>query len=443
MKADLARITYDAARHIRRVVRQQGRVEVEADANEQTAAIFHHLETMMRDLVGPDAGPLPEADDGRDGFSITGAGNFDLRIGDGHYWVDGILCENDPPDGVLYSKQHDYPVGNERPGPGMHLVYLDVWERHLCVDEAPWVREVALGGPDTSSRTRLVWQVKLTDDIDVGTSSAAVRKNWPDIVRRFQPPNRGLLKARAVAVRGAADPCVAPPDSRYRGPENQLYRVEIHDSGTAGEGATFVWSRDNGSVVFPLRRLAGTAARVDRLSVDARFSLEPGHWVEVVDDTSSLLGTPGPLVEVEAVDDDELEVTLINPSGSPPLPGFDEKGTTQPLLRRWDQRSAAIPVEEGTWIDLEDGVQVLFAPPPDASANEAHRYRTGDYWTIPARVATGDVEWPQEGDQPASRPPHGVLHHYAPLAVANFATSGGTASLDDARRRIIKLWKDL
>ncbi|MGI8686242.1 MAG: DUF6519 domain-containing protein [Acidimicrobiales bacterium] len=442
MKADLARITYDATRHIRRVLRQQGRVEVEADGNEQTAVLLHHLEAVMRDLVGPDAAPLPEADGGRDGFKVTAEGPSDLRIADGHYWVDGILCENDTPGGVLYSKQADYPV-EDKPQPGVHLVYLDVWERHLCADEAPWVREVALGGPDTATRSRLVWQVKVADHLDIAPDPAAVRKDWPRIVERFQAARRGQLRARAVAVRGSADPCVTPPDSRYRGPENQLYRVEVHDPGEAGKGATFVWSRDNGSVVYPVRRLLGSAALVERLPVDLRFALEPGHWVEVVDDTTSLLGTPGRLLEVKRVDDDELEVELVVPSGSPALPAFDEKSTTHPLLRRWDQRSAAIPVEEGVWIDVEDGIQVLFEAPAPANGGRPHRYRSGDYWTIPARVATGDVEWPQEGGQPAARPPQGVLHHYAPLAVATFAAAGGPANVKDTRRRMVKLWKDL
>ncbi len=72
-----------------------------------------------------------------------------------------------------------------------------------------------------------------------------------------------------------------------------------------------------------------------------------------------------------------------------------------------------IPSAAAQWVDLEDGVQVLFD-----EVNEA-TYRTGDYWLIPARVATGNVVWPLEagtGQQlvPVAKPPDGIDHHYAP-----------------------------
>ena len=67
------------------------------------------------------------------------------------------------------------------------------------------------------------------------------------------------------------------------------------------------------------------------------------------------------------------------------------------------------------WIELEDGVQIQF--PRDAN----NLYRAGDYWLIPARVATGDVIWPKvrQGSKWVAKPvpPHGIDHHYAPLAV--------------------------
>ena len=59
-------------------------------------------------------------------------------------------------------------------------------------------------------------------------------------------------------------------------------------------------------------------------------------------------------------------------------------------------RCGAIPVTESNddtgWIDLERGVKIRFAP--------GSLYRRGDYWLIPARQATGDIEWPAHGETP-------------------------------------------
>jgi len=85
-----------------------------------------------------------------------------------------------------------------------------------------------------------------------------------------------------------------------------------------------------------------------------------------------------------------------------------------PFSRRSSERRAismAKP-EKMVWIDLEDGVQIQFSA--------GGEYRTGDYWLIPARVATGNVEWPQDDDlNPQPLPPHGIEHHYALLGSAS------------------------
>jgi hypothetical protein len=54
--------------------------------------------------------------------------------------------------------------------------------------------------------------------------------------------------------------------------------------------------------------------------------------------------------------------------------------------------------------------------------SDGGEYLTGDYWFIPARVATGNVEWPQADDlNPQPLPPHGVEHHYAPLGFVSWS----------------------
>ena len=129
-----------------------------------------------------------------------------------------------------------------------------------------------------------------------------------------------------------------------------------------------------------------------------------------------------------------MQVTL---TGAAPSSAFGSQPGLHPLLRRWDQQAGdptaggvalnkdgAVPIPSAAdqWIDLEDGVQILF------EAQGTATYRTGDHWLIPARVATGDVIWPQETDdkgqlQPVARPPDGVDHHYAPLAVLTAQTN--------------------
>jgi LysM repeat protein len=385
--------------------------------------------------------------------------------------------------------------------PDNFLVYLDVWERHITAIEDPDIREVALGGPDTAARARVVWQVKITDEMPDGSditdeiTKDTVEHCWNQWVKKWQPTNRGKLKAKAKEDSDKdIEPCIISPEARYRGVENQLYRVEIHRSGAAtqqeatgyeqqdgtNEGvATFKWARDNGSVVFPILDLADSVVTLEHLGRDSRLSLKVGDRVEIVDDEYALQGRAEPLLRVEAIDPIDMRVTL---SGKPLAGGDPAK---HPLLRRWDHgagdsekgeletATGTLLVEEGAWLELEDGVQIYFQPPikqytiqygdtlsgiawcfgttveelqrlndiSDPNVIYAgdvlevpvyHKYRTGDYWLIPARTATGDVEWPGEVGQPEARPPHGIEHHYAPLAIV---ISAGDNGVIDCRRK--------
>ncbi|MBA3493950.1 MAG: hypothetical protein H0T87_07525, partial [Gammaproteobacteria bacterium] len=64
--------------------------------------------------------------------------------------------------------QPDYPLKEgEKLDNGNYLVYLDVWERHLTYIEDDLIREVALGGPDTATRAKIVWQVKVLKGVSM------------------------------------------------------------------------------------------------------------------------------------------------------------------------------------------------------------------------------------------------------------------------------------
>lgn len=423
MKADLSRDTYRRQHHFARVLMQQGRVLLDADWNEQVSILLEQTRMLAADLIGPHGGP-------GDGFLIACSDDLlcDFEIGRGRYYVDGIACELMPelscppaaePVPLRYTTQPDYPVpeGEDDPAElqpgGRYLVYLDVWERHLNALQSDQIRDVALGGLDTATRSKVVCQVKaapLDKDTDEDLDCDALLDELVGADLRLPR----CLRARAKVEMPSDDPCLVPPTAQYRGPENQLYRIEIHDPGTAGGAkgqATFKWSRDNGSVVFGIRSLQGAIVRLDGLGPDQARGLKEGDWVEIVDDVSELLARPRRLLQVEAVDRVTAEVTLAVPSGQP-VPVFDESAASHPLLRRWDQPSDVIPVQESKWIDLEDGVQVWFEQGGD--------YKTGDHWQVPARTASADVLWPQEpgpdgAPRPKALPPRGIRHHVAPL----------------------------
>jgi hypothetical protein len=410
MKGDFARRTFDPRLNFSRVLMQQGRVMVEADWNEQVGILLHNLRTFIADFAGP-AVPIGDA------FKIE-VTDEDFTISPGHIYVDGILCVND--DETASYLEQPYLPEPKTGFSGSQLVYLDVWERHLTHVQAPAIREVALGGPDTASRAKVIWQVRLHSDADV--TCEYVTENWSDFVNEWQPRFRGALAARAhTPDTGPDNPCILPPTARYRGDSNRLYRVEVHSGGSAGT-ATFKWSRENGAVVLPVV-LSGELAHVESLGTDDRHAVNVGDWVEILDDHIELRGEPGVLAEVEVVDAVARTLKLSAVGGS--IPDFPDDGSTHPILRRWDYRhgrenggeegaDGAIKIEEGVWIRLEDGVEVEFAPRQE---EPLHLYRTGDYWLIPARTETGDVEWPRDGGDPAAVEPDGIDHHYAPVAV--------------------------
>ncbi|PAP76012.1 DUF6519 domain-containing protein [Rubrivirga marina] len=413
MKADLSRSTFDPARHVKRVPLQQGRVQTDADANEQLDVVFYRAETEAADLIGGCGGPI---DGAGFGLSIAGA---DLMIGAGRYYAGGTLVENEAE--VAYDAQPYYPLDAAtrdaldpddtlgldalaEPPDGECLAYLDVWEWHRTALEEPPIREVALGGPDTATRTRVLGQVKL-HALEAGETADCVGPiaSWEDVIA----PSTGQLSARTDVAAASTDPCIVTPGAGYRRLENQLYRVEVHDGGTLAD-ATFKWDRDNGTIVARLDAQSPTFDEWTLSSVgrDAVLRFAPGDWAELIDDARELHGLPGTLVQVDSVAGDVLTVDLTTATGPIDGAAFLENAR----VRRWN--GVFDGDNDASFRDLEDGVQVRVR-------GGGRRYRTGDYWTIPARTNTGDVEWPTEdGGWVVAE---GIGHHYCRLGLVTVA----------------------
>jgi hypothetical protein len=354
---------------------------------------------------------------------------------------------------------------------GRVLVYLDVWERHIASLQDQTILEVALGGPDTAARAKIVCQIKTIGQVDglpglVNVENDFTDANWDKWIAYFQPADRGLLKAQVQPQQPSTDPCILSPESRYHGAENQLYRLEIHtgsfDRNGGSASPSFKWSRENGSVLLPILKISSdmtakrTTLTMANLGRDDRLSVSVGDWTEIADDDSILANRAEPLLKVLAIDRTAMTVTL---DGIPTSNTVGTDKTKHPILRRWDQTEGdpdmggvqlgsdgTVPIPTAnppSWLTLEDGIQVQFQIQPAAT------YRTGDYWLIPARTSTGDVEWPRLTDesgnlildangQPVAQalPPHGVEHHYAPIAFLTLNQDGtlGPGNVTDLRR---------
>src|SRR5690349_20560006 len=99
MATDVARLSYDPARHYTGVATQQGRVTLEAEENEERLILGEERRVELLDIIGPAGTP-----DG--GYALSSPGHRDLEIGAGTMYVGGIRVSLDEP--ILYSAQPDW-----------------------------------------------------------------------------------------------------------------------------------------------------------------------------------------------------------------------------------------------------------------------------------------------------------------------------------------------
>ncbi len=419
MKGDFTRNTFRREAHLSGVRMQQGRVQLDADWNEQWEIHAYRDRTTHTDVIGQSGGPIGKDEHGNPlaGFEVvpvkTKYGNIiKLEVTKGRYYVDGILCENE--EDAVFAGSGSLPPLPLPDYPGIYLVYLDVWEHHLTALEEPFIREVALGGPDTATRTKVVWQLGFQPFGDMD-----------DPVGEFPT---GKLAACAKPTAPPDSACETPASAGYQSLENQLYRVEVHEGGLEGS-ATFKWNKENASIVAPWKKAGGNELTVGGTGRDNATTFEPNQWVELTDEEHELRGKPGVMVQLAKVQDNVLTVlpeTAQTPSDFTPAEEgatFEElletKYVSTPKIRAWSKQGlSVIQASSGEWLELEHGVMVNFTRFGDHYQKAT--YRAGDYWMIPARVALKDVLWPDDSDGPRYDLPHGVKHHYCKLATIAF-----------------------
>ncbi len=445
MGGDYTRFTFDPTKGFSGVLKQQGRVSLDSDANELEAILDRRDRAEMYDTVGKAVYPLTTPNGFKIGVDLGGK----VTIGQGRMYVDGILVEcfgdmtapaanvfdaqmNDlvGPNPLLYDQQPflyttpAFPKISPTAG-DVNLVYLDVWQREVTVFEDPSLREIALNGPDTDTRVQTAWQVKSIIDPSATPTCLMPPSSWGVLTA----PSTARLTAAATAAPPTPGPCVISPAGGYIGLENRLYRVEVQTAGTVGGAtpATFKWSRDNASLgarVVSSTKVTATDWILTLASTgrDSWMRFEFGNHVELLDDDVEFAmresGKGGLMARITSVNHATGEIHV-----DQDLTTFPIVAGRHPRIRRWDVANAAEPLARntivGAAIPLESGISVTFGA---AAADTLH---AGDYWVFAARTADGTI------DTVVEQPPRNTLHHYTPLALV---TSGAPpAVLTDCR----------
>lgn len=449
MKTQISRHSHRPEKRYSGVYQQQGRMLTDADWNELVEILRRRLDEALRDAVDGGA-PRERGMELVDAPLLEGGQRF--RIRPGRIYAGGAAAEVVAEDGVTgafrFDQQADFPGigdGNGDLPDAPYVLYADVWERSVVAltdpeevppedpEEpfSPHLRDPALHGADTTTRTQTMAQIKWAPTGDD-----------PEDPARNPPRGDALLDLTLRAQQEQADPCDPCADEVAIATRtgNYLFRLEVHDvegDPAAPDRITLKWSSENGAEQHAVG------------SEPPEF--KTGAWVyELYDETSEKhLGvhlattfepTRGELIPKGRGED----YGSITPSGAPPW------------VRRWDGRCTLL--RDGTeWFLLEDDGWDRTAPLTTTAGENDHgrvgladggvtinlrsltlrltladrTFVAGDYWLAPVREVTHG-----EGDPVlAEAPPVGIVHHY--LRLAEVDGEGALLPLEtDARRRL-------
>lgn len=304
----------------------------------------------------------------------------------GRLYVAGLPCVQ--VKDALYSDQADPndpplappPAGTTR----RDSVYLDVWTEPVTYVEDPEIREVALGGPDTTTRMRVRHQVRVAQGGTVPTGNGI---------------GNGTL-----ATEGS-----------YIAQANRLYRVEVDTPGNIGT-ATFRWSEDNASTLQ--RVIEPIPPGSTRVAVEDASGFHPGELVlirkEFGAEEHRVASVFGNVITLQNATGAQL-ATL---PAAARVPNFTTFALVdRPRIERWNAFRVPIPPDpadatNSRSILLNDGVRVRFG---------GRDMRRGDFWNFRTRFLAGDES---SGLNPEARleqldfaRARGVVHHFAPLGL--------------------------
>jgi hypothetical protein len=459
MAGDRARVSYDPTRKWRGLTAQQGRVTLEADWNEAAAIDAEHDRLATLDTVGTSGTP-----DG--GYAVTAAAATDPNAGDlsiaaGTLYVGGERLDLDAP--VAYGTQPDWldhptdpadpswppwvpPAVPSAQATSYELVYLLASEQEVSAVEDPALADVALGGPDTMQRLRILQRFvrQSLQPGQPGTCDGA----WSALVGslgahglQFDAASMMIESTSTLQVSFSTSPgaptlCQPVATGGYLGAENQMIRVMV--ASVSGGTSTIVWGFDDASFLYRVKVATydpasnTTTITLASTPVDSYHYPAVGQAVELLRDAAELTppnpaavpptrgdyiaSAAGGVYPVTAAFDPGTAQLVI--SGQPPA-GYLSAATPQPYLRVWQSAFAVTPGQasqlDGT------GVAVTLTTPAGGT------FHPGDFWRFALRPIEPAVVYPTRYLD-APQPPDGPRTWACPLAVLTWENGMATTS---------------
>jgi len=427
MVADIARVTYDPSRQYRSLVSQQGRVTLEADNNESVTLQSEALRHETIDIVGPLGTPDK-------GFALgSGTGPGGVTIGAGTLYLGGWRLENHKTFDL--SSQPDWldaPAFTATSGD--FVVALLLTETTVTAFEDRALREVALGGPDTAARTRLMQRyLRLASSgatCAAGATSVAALLTADGVTldKALELHSTARLQAGFVTSWTKTDVCLPKASGGYLGADNQLVRVTVTSYDSTKKTGTLLWGWNNASLVYRATVGAdGATITLTDAPVDFEHAPQQTHVVELLR-TAKDFGRGNYVAELEgdvvavsvAYSFDTQQFTIATP-----LPANSPYITDQtPIFVRLWQGTQNFTAGQAETLDTTSDITVTITMDALPSAIAAR-----PFWRFSVRPATPQKIYPQRYyDSP--QPPDGPRQWLGDLGVISAQAKGSTLLAD-------------
>lgn len=356
----------------------------------------------------------------------------------GRMYVEGILCQREHYETYLtqgeYHMARPISLGADTSNTVKaitYLVYADVWIRGVTHIEDPEIREIALNGSDTATRLKVTSQVKIKELEHKNSIREKIESATSEMQKLSSSQKLGRL---STVTRGIDSEKLA-----YTGLDNRLYKIQIHDSGDARENpATFKWSKDNGSLVFPVSTMNPFSVILKPTGKSIQNMFMIGDIIEVIDDSQQLSEIPkGALRRITDINLDEMTLSWAS-TETDDASGLDYLHSEinakfveslHPKIIKWDGIKK-VSISENT-----SGILLVDDNPQKTLSGHGIRiqftdgiYVTGDYWNFTVRVLTGEIE------RLANALPKGIKHHYVALALIEKEKGKQIKILEDLRK---------